>query len=115
MPYGIHAYMKTKNTYNQKLANEFLCKLKALLPCFKGSLTEVKKPCIRPNCVACREGARHASYNFSFYEDGKRRCAHVPRELVPILSQGLENGRKLEKLMSQETIRVLKEYQQSKE
>ena len=78
------------------LRQEFLDQLAALWPAFKGSLTEVRKPCIRPNCPACARGDKHAAFLWTFTDQGHRRCLYVPAELVPQVRQGLDNGRRLE-------------------
>lgn len=62
----------------------------------KGSLAEVRKPCIRPRCRACASGRKHPAFLFSFTEKGRRRCMYVPRDLVPLLREAIENGRWLE-------------------
>lgn len=72
-------------------------KVKLLWPLAKGSLAEVRKPCIRPTCRACKEGRKHKAFIFSFTKDGKRRCMYVPKELVPSLRRAIANGRKLER------------------
>ena len=74
----------------------FLDELAGMWPLAKGSLAEVRKPCIRPNCPACRSGRKHKAVIFSFTQAGKRRCRYVPAELEPVLRQALANGRRLE-------------------
>ena len=75
----------------------FLRKVQSLWPVAKGSLAEVRKPCIRANCRACKEGRKHRAFIFSFFKDGRRRCRYVPRDLVPFLRRAIANGRKLER------------------
>lgn len=70
-----------------------------LWPLAKGSLSHVRKPCVRPNCRACASGQKHPVWLFSFRQAGKRRCMYVPEHLVPTLRQAIENGRKLEALV----------------
>lgn len=82
------------------LQKKFLAQLPALWPPLKGSLALVKKPCIRKNCPACARGDKHAAWILSFTQDKRRRCLYVPKELVPLLRQGLQNGRRLEQLLS---------------
>jgi hypothetical protein len=74
----------------------FLKELAGLWPLAKGSLAEVRKPCIRPNCPACRSGRKHPAMMFSFARRGKRVCRYVPAELEPLLRRALANGRRLE-------------------
>ena len=74
----------------------FLKQISHLWPILKGSLAKVHKPCIRPGCRACQNGEKHPAYIFSFTQNGKRRCMYVPQDLVPIIQQGIKNGRRLE-------------------
>lgn len=83
------------------LRKYFQDELLALWPALKGSLAEVRKPCIRPNCPACARGDKHPAFIWTFSEKGRRRCMYVPAEMAPLLRQGLENGRKLEALLAQ--------------
>lgn len=79
----------------------FLDEVAGLWPLAKGSLTFVRKPCIRPNCPACKAGRKHKAIFFSFTEGGKRRCRYVPAELAPVLRQALANGRRLQRRLSE--------------
>lgn len=71
-----------------------------LWPAAKGSLSEVRKPCVRPNCRACASGEKHPVWLFSFRQAGRRRCMYVARDLVPQLQKAIENGRRVEALMA---------------
>jgi hypothetical protein len=75
----------------------FLGELAGLWPLAKGSLAEVRKPCIRENCPACRDGRKHQALIFSFRTGGKQRCLYVSAELEGPLRQALANGRQLER------------------
>jgi hypothetical protein len=88
--------MPARSRFDTQLQAQFLEELAALWPALKGSLTEVRKPCIRPHCPACARGDKHPAFLWTFSEQGRRRCLYVPAELVPLLRQGLENGRRLE-------------------
>ncbi len=76
-----------------------LDKLIALWPAIKGSLAQVRKPCIRPNCSACARGQKHPNYLLAFTQQGRRRCLYVPKAMVPTLQRALRNGRQIEKLL----------------
>ena len=91
--------MKTANRLN-KGRKAFLGKVEKLWPVAKGSVSEVRKPCIRANCSACAEGRKHRAFIFSYNEKGRRRCLYVPRDLVPLLRRAIRNGRKLEQYIS---------------
>ncbi len=43
-------------------------------PMAKGSLAEVRKPCVRRNCRACLSGRKHPAFTFGFREKGRQRC-----------------------------------------
>ena len=93
-------HMPTRSRFDAALQTQFLEALAALWPALKGSLSEVRKPCIRPHCTACAKGEKHPAFLWTFPEAGRRRCLYVPAELVPLLRQGLENGRQLEARLS---------------
>ncbi len=100
-----------------KLSSEqqaFLDELTGLWPLAKGSLTEVRKPCIRPNCRACKSGKKHPAWLFSFRQGGKQRCRYVPLALVPLLRQALDNGRRLEKRLVDLGVELLSRYRQNR-
>ena len=88
--------MSTRSRFDAALQAQFLEQLGALWPALKGSLSEVRKPCIRPHGAACAQGDKHPAFLWTFTEQGRRRCLYVPAPLVPLLRQGLDNGRQLE-------------------
>lgn len=102
---------KIKLSHDQQA---FLDELAGLWPLAKGSLAEVRKPCIRPNCAACRSGRKHPAWLFSFSQDGKRRCRYVPLELVPTLRKALDNGRQLERRLAELGAELLQRYRQER-
>lgn len=73
--------------------------MEAIGPAVKGSLVEVRKPCIRPNCPACKAGRKHRAFMFHYAEDGKRRCMYVPLAFVGALREALANGRRIEQCL----------------
>jgi hypothetical protein len=85
-----------------------------LWPLAKGSLAQVRKPCIRPNCPACRSGKKHPALLFSFTREGKRVCRYVPAQLEGVLRQALENGRRLEQRLAQLGEELLERYRQQR-
>ena len=86
---------KIDSSVQRRLRDKFL----ACWPALKGSLAEVYKPCIRPNCAACARGLKHPNYLLTFTENGRRRCLYVPKPVVPLLKRALENGRRIEQLL----------------
>ena len=99
---------------NAELQQYFQGQLLALWPALKGSLSEVRKPCIRPSCPACARGDKHPAFIFAFTDQGRRRCMYVPAEMVPVLREGLENGRKLEALLSEVGPRLLRRFREQR-
>ena len=106
-----YSMSKTKVTPEQQA---FLDELAGLWPLAKGSLTLARKPCIRPSCPACRSGKKHPAWLFSFTQGGKRRCRYVPVELVPLLRQALDNGRRLERRLVELGAELLGRYRQGR-
>jgi len=100
---------------NPSLRQNFLRHLQQLWPAIKGSLAEVRKPCIRPNCPACARGDKHAAFILSFTDKGRRRCMYVPTELVPELQQALRNGKALEELLYQLGPELLRQYRKQRD
>ena len=96
------------------IQKHFQAELLALWPVLKGSLAEVRKPCIRQHCAACARGDKHPAFIWSFTEKGRRRCMYVPAEMVSLLRQGLENGLKLEALLTQLGPMLLRQHRQER-
>ena len=85
--------MKQPSVPDSALRQNFLRQLQKLWPAIKGSLAQVRKPCIRPDCPACARGDKHPAFILSFTDKGRRRCMYVPAELAPQLQQALTNGK----------------------
>jgi hypothetical protein len=92
------------------LQKRFFQKLLSLWPALKGSLAQVYKPCIRPNCPTCARGRKHPNYLLAFTQNGRRRCLYVPKAMVPLLKRALHNGRRVEQLLYQMGPTLLQEY-----
>jgi hypothetical protein len=92
----------------------FLDELASLWPLARGSLAEVRKPCIRPACRACREGRKHKAIIFGFTQGGQRRCRYVPADLAPVLKQALVNGRRLEERLADLGADLIDRYRQNR-
>lgn len=110
----IHTMTPPKSS-DPSLRENFLRNLAKLWPAIKGSLAEVRKPCIRPNCPACVRGDKHAAFILSFTEKGRRRCMYVPTEMVPQLQQALRNGKALEQLLYQMGPELLRQYRKERD
>lgn len=92
-----------------------LDEVKVLWPAVKGSISEVRKPCIRKNCKACASGQKHPAHLFSFMKAGRQRCRYVAREFVSELQRAAENGRRIEELMSRLGEELLEDYRRERD
>ena len=92
------------------MQKRFREQLMALWPALKGSLAQVRKPCIRPDCRACARGDKHPNYLLAFTQKGRRRCLYVPKAMVAVLKRALENGRRIEQLLKEMGPALLREY-----
>lgn len=99
-----------QKTSHPPIQHPLLDKLLSCWPALKGSLAEVYKPCIRPNCAACARGDKHPNYLLTFTEKGRRRCLYVPKAMVAMLKRALKNGRRIERLLYQTGPALLREY-----
>src|SRR5208337_2668659 len=97
------------------LRQNFLRHFEKLWPAIKGSLAQVHKPCIRPNCATCASGDKHPAFILSFTDKGRRRCMYVPAQLVPHLQQALRNGKALEALLYQLGPQLLRQYRKQRD
>ena len=107
--------MKHPKTPDSALRQKFLRQLQRLWPAIKGSLAQVRKPCIRPNCPACARGDKHPAFILSFTDKGRRRCMYVPAKLVPQLRQALSNGKTLEALLYQLGPEMLRQHRKQRD
>jgi len=105
---------KIKDISKERISAYFE-EIRALWPAVKGSLVEVKKPCIRPNCKACASGKKHRAHLFSFMKDGHQRCRYVAKEFVPELQKAVESGRRIEELMSRLGEELIEDYRANRD
>jgi len=103
--------MKKKGTASQQA---FLQDVAAHWPLAKGSLAFVHRPCIRPNCPACKRGDKHGAWIFTFRQGGRQRCRYVTKELVPLLRQAIANGRWLEARVTEEGATLIEQHRQER-
>jgi hypothetical protein len=107
--------MKHSKAPDAALRQDFLRQLHKLWPAIKGSLAQVRKPCMRPNCPACARGDKHPAFILSFTDKGRRRCMYVPQALVPQLQQALSNGKAVEELLCHLGPELLRQYRQQRD
>ena len=82
--------------------------MRLLWPAIKGSLAQVHKPCIRQNCPACASGQKHSAWMLSVVVRGRRTTLYVPEAWVKEIQQAIKNGRKIEALLQQAAIQMVK-------
>ena len=106
---AIHTRMKTASISAVGAPDALLEQIRALLPAAKGSVSQIHKPCIRPNCKTCKEGKKHRAFILSWNDGKRRRCTYVPAALVPDLRKAIANGRRIELLLSQTGAQMVSE------
>jgi hypothetical protein len=108
LAYIINMNKKGRSSLLKQLdQKDFLSEIADLWPAAGGSLSLVRKPCVRPGCPACAKGIKHASYILMTRDEVSRRCMYVPKELAPVLREAMENGKKVDKLMSRMAVRMI--------
>lgn len=95
---------------NSDQKEKWIAQILLLWPAIKGSLAQVRKPCIRKHCPACAQGQKHPGWILSVVAQGRRSTLYVPEGLVAPLQQAIQNGRKIEKLLQQAAIHMVKNY-----
>jgi hypothetical protein len=83
----------------------FLRQVSELWPLAAGSLSLRTGPCVREHCSACERGEGHASYALYGRRKDRRFSVYVPEELVPLVQEAVNNGRKLEQLLREAGLR----------
>jgi hypothetical protein len=106
--------MKTSHVSSDGGQERFLAQIGRLWPAAKGSVAEVRKPCIRAGCKACAEGRKHRAFILAYKEGKRRRCLYVPAERVASLRAAIANGRRIEQLLSQCGAEMVKQARQSR-
>ncbi len=92
--------MKRQPTIPADIHSRFMKEISELWPLAKGTLAEIRKPCIRSGCKACASGKKHPALVYMFMENGRQRCMYVPRELAAQLRQAIANWKGLEARIS---------------
>ena len=103
-----------KKKTSRKEFEAFKKELESLWPVAKGSMSEVRKPCIRPGCSACTKGEKHRAFIFAYMDGKRRRCMHVPLALVPVMRQAIDNSRRLEQLLHQQGPELIRSFRKKR-
>jgi hypothetical protein len=72
-----------------------------LWPVAIGSLSMRRSPCIRKHCRLCESGQGHQSYALYGRKGTRRFAIYVPDELAPDVERAVQNGRRLQDLVSE--------------
>jgi len=96
--------------YSFQATKKWEARFQALWPAIKGSLVQVRKPCIRKRCAACARGDKHPAWMLNFTRRGRRHCLYIPLALVPAVRQAHQNGRRLEDLLYRMGPALVKEF-----
>ena len=94
-------------TGKNKPRNAWLAQMERLWPAIKGSLAQVRKPCIRKNCTACASGQKHSAWLLSVVIAGRRTTLYVPEALAGDIQRAINNGRKIEGLLQKAAIQMV--------
>jgi hypothetical protein len=100
--------MPTKKEFPTDVTHWFQEQAAALWPAALGSLSLRRTRCIREHCQACLTGEQHLSHVLYGRIKGRRFAVYIPDELVPEVSRCLDNGRALQDLLHQTTVRYVK-------
>ena len=99
---------------NNKIKEKWVETLGALWPAIKGSLAQVRKPCIRKNCRACASGKKHLAWMLSVVKGRRRSTLYVPAALAPQIKQAIRNGHKIEELLQKAAIQMVDIHRQER-
>ena len=79
----------------------FQSAIRDLWPVAIGSISLRKSPCIRKHCQLCESGQGHSSYALYGRGEKGRLSVYVPDELAEDVEKAIQNGRDLQKLMTE--------------
>ena len=79
----------------------FQAAVRGLWPVAIGSISLRKSPCIRKRCQLCESGQGHSSYALYGRRGKGRFSIYVPDELAEDVEKAIQNGRDLQKLMTE--------------
>ena len=97
-------------TDNNNLKEKWIGQMQDLWPAIKGSLAQVRKPCIRKNCQACASGKKHPAWILSVVAGGRRSTLYIPVPLVSQIKLAIKNGRKIEVLLQKAAVELVKNH-----
>ena len=100
--------MKNTKAKKDKEEDVLLDALRSCGPVAKGSLSQVRMKCAKGGCRACKSGKGHPAWIFAYRAGGRRKCLYVRKRDVPAVMEALDRGRRLEALLLEEGVRLIK-------
>ncbi len=108
MTYAILSGMNDQKRKDNLGDDGLLDAIRACGPVAKGSLSSVRMKCAKKGCAVCRDGGGHPAWIFAYREGGRRKCLYVRKRDVPAVRAALDRGRRLEALLLEEGVRLIK-------
>lgn len=108
MAYAILSSMNDQTGKDNLGDGGLLDAIRACGPVAKGSLSSVRMKCAKKGCAVCRDGGGHPAWIFAYREGGRRKCLYVRKRDVPAVRAALDRGRRLEALLLEEGVRLIK-------
>ncbi len=87
---------------------DFLKSITGLFPVARGALSLVNKRCTNKYCKTCKSGKGHPTWILAYRKNDVMKCMHGQPRNVQIVRQQFENGRKIETLLLDEGIALIK-------
>ncbi len=108
MAYAILSSMNDQTGKDNLGDGGLLDAIRACGPVAKGSLSSVRMKCAKKGCAVCRDGGGHPAWIFAYREGGRRKCLYVRKRDVQAVRAALDRGRRLEALLLEEGVRLIK-------
>jgi hypothetical protein len=97
----ICTYTMPRTETAEQVKRWFQAAVRDLWPVAMGSISLRKSPCIRKHCRLCDAGQGHSSYALYGRSRSRRFSVYVPDELAQDVEKAIQNGRELQKLMTE--------------
>ena len=112
MAYAILSDMNDRENEDNLGDGALLEAIRACGPVAKGSLSSVRMKCAKKGCSVCANGGGHPAWIFAYRVGGRRKCLYVRKRDVPAVREALGRGRRLEALLLEEGVRLIKSLRQ---
>lgn len=85
----------------QKRLSRLATRLEAHRPFVRASVVVTRKPCIRENCRACRQGRKHLSTYLVASSGGKPKVRYLPKALLANARRRARNWRATKRILEE--------------